>query len=198
MRAVERARALADPREVRREQVVPGAARDRARLRRLVVEVQRLVARVEVDARELRRRALAERLHEAERLGERARRSLVLLAHLGARPARWKNERSQYSGWCTSAKPAAMSERMKLSVSAACWYAVEQSCGSARRASGVNSAAVDEIAEVAREHDAVALLGRLDARLGVLPGEAPDADDRRLARVDEHERHLEEDLELVA
>ena len=80
VRAVELARALADPGEVRRQVVVAVAARDAPRLRRLVVEVEPLVAREELDARELVDGALAERLHEAQRVRELARRALVLLA----------------------------------------------------------------------------------------------------------------------
>src|SRR5437773_2758946 len=52
VRAVERPRALADPREVGREVVVAGAPGNGARLGRLVVEVQPLVAGEEVDAGE--------------------------------------------------------------------------------------------------------------------------------------------------
>ena len=86
---------------------------------------------------------------------------------------------------------------MKLSVIAAWLYATMRFSGSARRALGGELGAVDEIAEVARELDAVARLDGLAARLGVLPGEAADADHRALALVDHHEGHLEQDLHLV-
>ena len=50
VRAVELRRAHADPREVRRQVVLARAARDLARLRLLVRQRERLVARVDVDA----------------------------------------------------------------------------------------------------------------------------------------------------
>src|SRR5438309_8269732 len=56
--------------------------------------------------------------------------------------------------------------------------------------------AIDEIAEVARELDAVLRLHRLRSRLGVLPGESTDANDRPLAGVNEHQGHLKKDLQL--
>ena len=57
--------------------------------------------------------------------------------------------------------------------------------------------AVDHVAAIAGQGDAVARFGVGGARLGVLAGEAADADDAFLAALDEHEAHLEEDLELA-
>ena len=46
--------------------------------------------------------------------------------------------RSQYSGWCRSAKPPSISERTKFSVSAARSYPRSIICGSGVRSSAVN------------------------------------------------------------
>ena len=55
----------------------------------------------------------------------------------------------------------------------------------------------DVIAAIAGQREAGAGLHRRRARLGVLPGEAPHADHRRLEPIDEHHAHLEQDLEAV-
>ena len=62
---------------------------------------------------------------------------------------------------------------------------------------GVELLAIHQVAEVAGERRAVARLGGARARLRVLPGEAPHAHHRSLHPVDQDQRHLEQDLELV-
>ena len=57
---------------------------------------------------------------------------------------------------------------------------------------------VDDVAAVARQFDAVALLGRRRARLGELPGDAANLHHRRAGREGEHHRHLQEHAEIVA
>ena len=85
---------------------------------------------------------------------------------------------------------------MKLSVSAARSYARSISIGSGCAIRGGERVAVDEIAAVRGQRDAVARLGVGRARLRVLPGDAADADHGRARAVDQHERHLQQDLQL--
>ena len=195
VRAVELRRAHADPREVRR-QVVPAPLarhlRASAPARRAA---QRLVGRVEVDAVEVVRPAIAgQRLHEAQRVADRLRRC----AGTRRRAANGSTQpRSQYSGWCRSAKPPSISARTKFSVSAARSYASQHAAriGLARLRREFRR--IDDVAAVARQRHAVARLGVGRARLGVLAGEAADAHHRLPQAVHEHEAHLQQDLEPV-
>jgi hypothetical protein len=57
--------------------------------------------------------------------------------------------------------------------------------------------AVDHVAEVTRPLDPLARLDGLASGLGVLPGESAYSNDRLLALVNHHERHLQKNLELV-
>ena len=56
---------------------------------------------------------------------------------------------------------------------------------------------VDEVAAVGRQRDVAARLEVLGARLGVLAGEAADADHPLLRAVHQHQAHLQQDLELA-
>ena len=58
--------------------------------------------------------------------------------------------------------------------------------------------AVDDVAAIARQLDAVLLLGRRRARLGELAGDAADLHHRRAAGEGQHHRHLQEHAEEVA
>ena len=71
VRAVELRGAHADPRKVRRQVVVAGAARHLAGLRLLVRQRERLVARVDVDAAQHLVLDAGDRADEVERLADR-------------------------------------------------------------------------------------------------------------------------------
>ena len=58
--------------------------------------------------------------------------------------------------------------------------------------------AVDRVAAVRRQRDAVAGLGVGGARLGVLAGDPADLDDGHRGGVGQHDRHLEQHAQLVA
>ena len=58
--------------------------------------------------------------------------------------------------------------------------------------------AVNDVAAIARQFDAVAALGRRGARLCELPGDAADLDHRQRRRERQHHRHLQEYAEEVA
>jgi hypothetical protein len=57
--------------------------------------------------------------------------------------------------------------------------------------------AVDQLTPIRGERDAVAGLGVRRSRFGILPGEAPDANDLALEPIGQHQRHLQQNLELV-
>ena len=57
---------------------------------------------------------------------------------------------------------------------------------------------VDDVAAIARQFLAVALLGRRGARLGELAGDAADLHHRHGRGISEHHRHLQEHAEKVA
>src|ERR1700737_3661683 len=58
--------------------------------------------------------------------------------------------------------------------------------------------AVDDVAAIARQLDAIALLGGRGTRLGELAGDAADLHPRTGGREGENDRHLQEDAEEVA
>ena len=66
------------------------------------------------------------------------------------------------------------------------------------RASARELGTVDDVAAIGRQLDAAALFHRRGARLGKLPGDAADLDDRRRRRIGEHHRHLQEQAEEIA
>ena len=105
--------------------------------------------------------------------------------------------RSQYSGWCRSAKPPSISARTKFIVIAERACALIMRRGSGMRASAVNSGCVDDVAAVARQRHAVARFGVGRTRLGVLAGEAADAHHRQAQAVHQHQAHLQQHLEPV-
>ena len=71
-------------------------------------------------------------------------------------------------------------------------------CGSGSRAGGVEIEAVDDVAAIGRQRDAVLRLGVGGARLGELAGEAADLDHRAGGAEGQHHRHLQQHLEGVA
>ena len=77
VRAVELRGAHADPRHVGRQVVPALLARNEARLRLLVQQMQAFVARVEVRVRRLVHGAAADAFEEIERVGDRAGDALI-------------------------------------------------------------------------------------------------------------------------
>ena len=71
-------------------------------------------------------------------------------------------------------------------------------CGSGSRAGAVEIEAVDDVAAIGRQGDAVLRLGVGRARLGELPGQAADLDHRAGGAEGQHHRHLQQHLEGVA
>jgi hypothetical protein len=113
--AVELARALTDPQEVRRGVVRRAGARVDAGHRALVVHQQTLVPRVELDAAKLVEVG-ARRLHELDRSVDLGCETLVLLVGgFCAKPL------FQLCTSRRSANPPCVNARMRLMVDAAVW-----------------------------------------------------------------------------
>ena len=127
----------------------------------------------------------------------RARRLRVLLAQLGRQPGAREEPEVPVLGMVQVGEASRRERAHEVQRERRVRVGVEQRARIGASRVGRELGAIDEIAEVARQDDAAALLGRLRARLRVLAGEAPDAHDRLLAGVDEHHRHLQEDLQLV-
>ena len=70
--------------------------------------------------------------------------------------------------------------------------------GSGTRADASRHVVVDDVAPEHRQLDIADELGRRRAGLGELPGDAADLHDRDTRAVGEHDRHLQDDLQLVA
>ena len=196
MRVVGLARAVADPDHVAGGAVPVAGGRILPRHRLLVAEQQRLVAGVDVGAAQLGMAFEIEPagLHEGERLGDAVGHLLVAIHRLRVF---YKTEHPLMHA--AEARVAAMRE------------GAQQVQGRGRLVIGLDQAlrigrarfrgelrAVDDVAAIARQLDAVALLGRRGARLGELAGDAADLHHRRGRREGEHHRHLQEHAEEVA
>ena len=188
---VELAGALADPDEVTghvvrrvRAGVDPGQGV-------LVLEHQRLVAAVEVDAVELVGIG-ADRLHEGQRALDLAGHLLVALADRGlADEVGVPGVHLAEVGVPAGDEGADEVERRGRGV-----VDVHQRCGSRVRTRG-EVEAVHGVAAVRRQRDAVAGLEVGRPGLGVLAGDPADLHDGT-GGVRQHDRHLQEDAELVA
>ena len=191
--AVELAGALPDPDEVAGDVVRQlGAAVD-AGHRVLVLEDQRLVAGVEVDAVELVGVG-PDRLHEVQRAVDLGGHLLVAAADLGAEhevgvpgvhlaqvgvPA---GDEGAHEVQRRGRRVVDLHEPLRV-----------------RDARGlVEVEAVDGVAAVGRQGDAVAGLEVRGARLGVLAGEPTQLHDRHGRGVGQHDGHLEQHAQLVA
>src|SRR3984957_8422488 len=62
---------------------------------------------------------------------------------------------------------------------------------------GREAGAVDVVAPVRGQRQAVPGFGISGARLGILPGEPPDTNDRLLQSLQQHQAHLQEDLQAL-
>ena len=191
--AVELAGALADPDEVRRDVVGQVGARVDARERLLVLQQQRLVAGVEVDAVELVGVG-ADGLHEGQG-------ALDLVGHrLVALPERRLLHEVGVPGVHLAQVGVAAGDEGAHEVQRRGGGVVDLDqplrVGDARL--GGEVVAVDGVAAVGREGHAVAGLEVGAARLGVLPGQPAELHHRHGRGVGQHDRHLEQHPQLVA
>jgi hypothetical protein len=193
VRPVEVARTHADPGQVRGEVVPALPARHLAGLGLLVGQVHRIMAREEIDASDVADARPGQRLQEPERLAQRFHHSLVLR---GSRRVLHETEvpvfRMVQVGKAAVDQTANEVERQRRALIAA---KHELRIGLAllgREADGV-----DQVTAVARQRDVAPRLDIVGARLGVLAGEAAHANDGLVRSVNQHQAHLEEDLELA-
>ena len=193
VRVVQLPGALTDPHHVRRDVVqVPGARVD-AGQRRLVVEQQRLVRGEELDGLELLRVGPAG-VHEVQRLVDLAGELLVALAGRGRlHEVLVPGVHLAQVGVAAGGEGADQVERGGGGV-----VHPLQALGVRDAGRLVEVEAVDRVAAVGRQGHAVAGLGALGARLGVLAGDTADLHDRHGGRVREDGAHLEQRLQLVA
>jgi len=193
VRATEVGRAHADPRQVR-GQVVPAlAARNEARLRLFVQQVQRLVAGIERGPARLVHPAAADRLEEVERVRDRRRNLPVLIGERGM-----PHEIQVPVLGVVQVREAAVDQgAYEIQCQCRAFIPAQQQLG-IRLALGRRKArTVDEVAAIAGQGQAVPGLGVGGTRLGVLAGKAAHANHRLLHSVQEHQAHLQQDLELA-
>ena len=194
MRAVELRRAHADPRHVRRQVVPALLALDVTRLRLLVVHEQAFVRGEEVDRGDfVRRAAAAHALEEVERVADRIDDLLVLLDQ-----RRMLHEAEIPVSRVMQIGEAAVTQRAhEIERERGAFVAAQQQRGIGLARLGGELGTIHEIAAERRQRDAVARLGVGRTRLGVLAGHAADANDGLLESVQQHQAHLQQDLELL-
>mmetsp|Transcript_9099 Transcript_9099/g.37231 ORF Transcript_9099/g.37231 Transcript_9099/m.37231 type:complete len:538 (+) Transcript_9099:2377-3990(+) len=195
VRAVQLARALARPHEVRAAVVPQPRRRVLAGERGLVVHQQALVARVELSLGK-RRRVLGDAggLHELDRLAHLGGELVEALALLRvAHEVELPVLHSQQAGVAAAGEGAEQVERGGALVVRA-----HEPLGVGHARLGRVLGAVDDVAAVRRQLHAVHHLGVRGARLGELPRHAPHLDHGRGGAVHEHDAHLQDDAEEVA
>ena len=74
---------------------------------------------------------------------------------------------------------------------------LHEALGVGRAGAGLEQRAVDDVAAERRQVDVADALGGAGAGLGELAGDAPDLHDRHAERVGQHDRHLEDDAQLL-
>ena len=195
--AVELAGALADPDEVRRQVVGRAAAGVDAGHRVLVLEDQRLVAGVEVDAVELVGVG-ADGLHERHRPVDLVGQRVVAL------PGHGVGDEVGVPGVDLAQVGVAAGDERADHAQRGRGGAVhlEQAARVGHPRVGGEVVAVDGVAAVGRQRDALAVdeagLEVGGARLGVLAGQAAELDHRHGGGVGQHDGHLQQHAQLVA
>ena len=158
--------------------------------------MQRLVAGVDVDLAEVRVRLGVDAAgpHEVHAPG-RSRRPAARSG--GPRGSTRRTPGSTRGPGSRSANPPLVNARTRFSVDADWWYACTSRSGSGMRAASLEAGAVDDVAAERRQLDVADALGGARAGLGELPGDAADLHDRHAHRVRQHDRHLQDDAQLL-
>ena len=184
---------LTDPQEVRRGVIPQPGVEIRSGQRVLIVQEQRLVAGVQLYGAQLLR-VRAAGVHESEGPVDLAHQPLVVLARRagpdevlvpGVRPAQVRE-----TAGCVG--PAQVERDRGAVVSA------QQPIRVRRPGLRGEVEAVDGVAAVGGQFDAVACLGLTGPRLGELAGHPGNLDDGHARPVGEDERHLQQRLQLGA
>ena len=196
VRPVELAGALADPQHVRRAVVPAAGERVLAGERLLVAEQQRLVAGVEVDLVEVvgALRVDPAGAHEAQRPVDLRGDQLVALAlRAGGDELLVPHVDLAEIGEAALGEGAQQVERRCRLV-----VGLHEPLGVGGAGGLGGRGVVDDVATEAGDADVADLLERRRAGLGELPGDAPDLHRRHAERVGQDDRHLQDDLELLA
>ena len=192
MRAVELARALADPDEVRRRVVRRARARVDARHRTLVVHQQALVARVELGVLE-RLEVGAARIHELDRAVDLARDRLVAGVRRVRREALVPRVHLAEVGEAALREGPDEVQRRGRRVVAA-----HESRRVGRARLGREVVAVHDVAAVGGQRDVAAGLGVARTGLRELSRHPAHLHDGHRGAVGEHDRHLQHGLHAIA
>ena len=193
VRPIELARALPHPQEVAGHVVGQTRARVDAREGPLIIEAERLVRGVELDALELLRVGAAG-LHEGQRAVDVGGETVVELP--GRRLAHEVLVPRVHLAQVGVATLRECTDEVECRAGGVVGAHHARGVGATRRS--VEGDLVDGIAEVAGQFDPVADLGGLAARLEVLTRDATHLDDREGCGVGEHDRHLQHRLEAGA
>ena len=194
VRAVEGGSAHADPRHVSAEVVPALLTFDVTRLRLLVMHQQAFVRGEEIDGGDfMRRAAAAHPLEEVERVADRIDDLLVLLDQ-----RRMLHEAEVPVPRVMQVGEAAVTQRTyKIERERGAFVAAQQQRGVRLTCFRGELGAIHQIATERGQRDAVARLGIRRSGFGVLARHAADANDGFLETVQQHEAHLQEDLELL-
>ena len=189
-------RAVADPDHMAGGRIIIAGGRIDPRQRLLVAEQQCLMRGVEIGLAQFRMRfgIEADGAHEGERFGDPVGEFLVTLdLRRILDEAEHPAVRIFEIGIAAGGKGAdEVQGRRRLPIGLD--LAARIGRAGRRRKFDV----VDDVAAIARQFDAILLFGRTGARLGELPGDAADLDDRQGRGKGDHHRHLQEDAEEVA
>ena len=167
--------------------------RQEPRLRLLVRQLQPLVRREELDAVRLVHRLAADRLEELERIGHRLHELVVLGRERGLADER----EIPVLGVVQIREPAVDQRAHEVQRQRRALVAAQHQRRIRLAIGGRERRPVDRVAAVARQRHAVLRLVVGAARLRVLAGHAADANDRLLEPHEHHERHLQQDLQLL-
>src|SRR5688572_290328 len=193
VRAARRGGPEPDPWHVRRQVVPALPALEVARLRLLVEQVQSLVARVEARLRGLVDGRAGDGGVEVERVRDRVDDPAVGVAEL-----RMLQEAEVPVLRVVHVREAAVDQRAhEIERERGALVAAQEQFRVRLAIGGRERGAVDEVAAVARQGDAVPRFRVGRSRLGELARDAADADHRFLEPVQQHDAHLQEDLELA-
>ena len=177
-----------------RREVVPAVLPGKeTRLRLLVVQVQALVTRIEVHQRGFVNLAAADALEKIQRIADRVHDALI-----GVLQRRLVHEPQIPVLRMVQIREPALDQRAhEVQGQRGALVAAQQQLGVRRTRLGGEFRTIDQVSAIARQRDPAARLGVRRAGLGVLTGHAPDADDGFLQSVQQHETHLQQDLELL-
>jgi hypothetical protein len=154
-------------------------------------QVQAFMAGIEVDARRRVHLRATHRLEELHRLGDRIQNLLIRILE---RRVSHETEIPIF-GMMQIGEPAVDQRADKVERERGALVAAQQEFGIGLALQGAEPRTIDVVASVAWQRHSVPSLGIRRARLCVLAREAPHAKDGLLQALQEHEAHLQQDLQ---